>query len=78
MFEISRRSLLRTGIVLTASSVLSRRGWGSVLPCYQDTSVEAPREKLLFGIGWNSPLPAPTLPPLIAHRVRWPGVVVTL
>jgi beta-galactosidase len=53
MFEISRRSLLRTGIVLTASSVLSRRGWGSVLPCYQDTSVEAPREKLLFDIGWK-------------------------
>ena len=53
MFEISRRSLLRTGIVLTASSVLSRRGWGSVLPGYQDTSVEAPREKLLFDIGWK-------------------------
>src|ERR1700727_18210 len=53
MFEISRRGLLRTGIVLSASSVLARRGWGAVLPGYQDTSVEAPREKLLFDFGWK-------------------------
>jgi len=52
MFEISRRSLLRTGIVLTASSVLSRRV-GQRAAGYQDTSVEAPREKLLFDIGWK-------------------------
>ncbi len=53
MSDISRRSLLRTGIVLSASSVLARRGWDSVLPGYQDTSVEAPREKLLFDFGWK-------------------------
>jgi len=53
MSEISRRSLLRTGIVLSASSVLARRAWGGVLPGYQDTSVEAPREKLLFDFGWK-------------------------
>jgi beta-galactosidase len=51
MFDISRRSLLRTGIVLSASSVLARKGWG--LPGYQDTGVEAPREKLLFDFGWR-------------------------
>jgi beta-galactosidase len=53
MSDISRRSLLRTGIVLSASSVLARRSWGGVLPGYQDTSVEAPREKLLFDFGWR-------------------------
>jgi beta-galactosidase len=53
MSDISRRSLLRTGIVLSASSVLTRRGWSGVLPGYQDASVEAPREKLLFDFGWK-------------------------
>ena len=53
MIDISRRSLLRTGVVLSASSMLARQGWGSVLPGYQDTAVEAPREKLLFDFGWR-------------------------
>jgi beta-galactosidase len=51
MSDISRRSLLRTGIVLSASSVLARRGWG--LPGYQDSAVEPPREKSLFDFGWK-------------------------
>jgi beta-galactosidase len=33
--------------------MLARQGWGSVLPGYQDTAVEAPREKLLFDFGWR-------------------------
>jgi beta-galactosidase len=53
MSDISRRRLLRTGIVLSASSVLARRAWGGMLPGYQDTAVEAPREKLLFDFGWK-------------------------
>ncbi len=60
MPRISRRSVLRTGLAVSASSLVSRSAWARVAALIggDDTSVAAlpalaPREKLLFDFGWR-------------------------
>lgn len=51
MSDISRRSLIRAGIALSASSIFTRGTFA--LPGYQNEAAEAPREKLLFDFDWK-------------------------
>src|SRR5262249_34829043 len=57
MPEISRRDLLSSGLVLSASSLLSRSAWGRIVEQMGDPagalSAVAPREHLLFDFGWK-------------------------
>lgn len=61
MSPVSRRSLLRSGLAVSASSLVSRSAWARVtamLATGDDASAAAlpalaPREKLLFDFGWK-------------------------
>ncbi len=61
MSPISRRSLLRSGLALSASSLVSHSAWAratALLAGRDDASAAvlpalAPREKLLFDFGWK-------------------------
>src|SRR6185437_13523906 len=61
MPRISRRNLLRSGLAVSASSLVSRSAWAratALLAGRDDTSAAAlaalsPREKLLFDFGWK-------------------------
>jgi len=57
MHELSRRNLLRSGLALSASSLLVRSAWAraeSLLATHADSDAAvAPREKLLFDFGWK-------------------------
>jgi len=57
MSELSRRTLLRSGLVLSASSMLMRSAWGRAeVLLRSDAGLDvalAPREKLLFDFDWK-------------------------
>ncbi len=60
MSPVSRRSLLRSGLAVSASSLVCRSAWARVgaLLAHDETSdaalpALAPREKLLFDFGWK-------------------------
>ena len=57
MSNLSRRNLLRSGLALSASSLLSRATWAhaEALAAIADVTLPAlaPREKLLFDFGWK-------------------------
>ena len=54
MPKISRRSLLRSGLVLSASSLVARSAWARAAAQLEDAPVAAgPREQLLFDFGWK-------------------------
>ncbi|MGD0628650.1 MAG: beta-galactosidase GalA [Terracidiphilus sp.] len=62
MTRISRRNLLRSGVVASASSLLARSAWGrtaALLAGYpgpasaEALAAVAPREQLLFDFGWK-------------------------
>jgi beta-galactosidase len=62
MAGISRRDLLRSGVVLSASSIMARSAWGrttALLAGYPNAAsaealaAVAPREKLLFDFAWK-------------------------
>ena len=61
MSPISRRSLLRSGLALSASSLVSHAAWAratALLAGHDDAAAAvlpalAPREKLLFDFGWK-------------------------
>ena len=60
MPTISRRELLASGVVLSASSLLTRSAWGRAAALVSGTSgaasavpAIAPREQLLFDFGWK-------------------------
>jgi beta-galactosidase len=57
--NVTRRELLRSGLALSASSLLLRSAWGRAdalaqsISAGQGTAALAPREKLLFDFGWR-------------------------
>ena len=59
MSPISRRSLLRSGLAVSASSLVGRSAWARVATLLSDDTAAAalpalaPREKLLFDFGWK-------------------------
>ncbi len=54
MPKISRRSLLRSGLVLSASSLVARSVWARTAAQLAGSPVAAsPREQLLFDFGWK-------------------------
>ncbi len=57
MSHISRRTLIASGLALSASSLVSRSAWARAAATLAESSSAAaplaPREKLLFDFGWR-------------------------
>lgn len=53
MSTLSRRDLLRSGLTLSASSLLVRSGLGGAHAFLDALATVAPRERLLFDFGWK-------------------------